>query len=411
MIEVRRGLSLGSWGPQGKSKLPQAGRNLIPASAHDRYEQGEAQHVQKAAADARAAAVLEHAAAFPGVQLDCAAVHTDAGLQLLRRRQDGEDADQHAHVLTVPLRLCISAMHPQCWPLCDLHNAPIAGVEGAMQTLQGMASSGLVWQEHAATAVLLLSAMADRGGTDEHARFWHVYQRLLPARESTTTPVLFSAAQLQRVQVCNAVACGLDMFCVRACMHHSATDFLGCQDEMLCTQRATALLGQRLIGLILRWHCFVRVSCLLQIHAQYRHCDMHTAPSSAHFKTILGPGGAAPGARCYARALKRRSLHMQDDALVRQVQLVKEEVAAWYHQHMAMVSAAAGTSTLSLDRFMWAFALVQSRALAIEMPDDGLSTATVLVPILELANHDAFSDSGHHFDLQVRELALQYFMH
>ena len=74
--------------------------------------------------DASVAAVLEQVSGFPGVHLDCTAVHTDAGLQLVRSKQAGEDRRQYAHVLTVPLHLCISAMHPHCWPLCECAPSP-----------------------------------------------------------------------------------------------------------------------------------------------------------------------------------------------------------------------------------------------------------------------------------------------
>lgn len=67
---------------------------------------------------ASVAGVLQSVAHFPGVHLDCTAVHTEAGLQLVRRKGAADKPNQYAHVLTMPLRLCISATHPQCWPWC-----------------------------------------------------------------------------------------------------------------------------------------------------------------------------------------------------------------------------------------------------------------------------------------------------
>lgn len=87
--------------------------------------------------------------------------------------------------------------------------------------------------------------------------------------------------------------------------------------------------------------------------------------------------------------------------MCRQTNDLQSTLSAWYHQHLNTLGVPADTDRVALGKFLWAFALVQSRALAIEMPGAADGVATALVPVLELANHDAAADSGHHFDCQV----------
>ena len=81
----------------------------------------------RARTDADVANVLHQLQAFQGVELSCAAVHTNEGLQLKQVQDECAEEGKSQHVATVPLRFCISAAHPLCWPRCRcdiLHDRP-----------------------------------------------------------------------------------------------------------------------------------------------------------------------------------------------------------------------------------------------------------------------------------------------